>query len=152
MIDSNYSHGRFLAGSLFRRSALLVLAALLSAALFPLHAQVNSVAQKKVLVLHLMRRNDTSTLANERTYQRVLTDGLAGRLDYYSEYVDLARFGADDYQSALRDFLKQKYKGTDFNLILAATGDLRNFLTRYGAELFPKTPVVFSAGDDPNDT
>src|SRR5215470_8126383 len=152
MIDSNHSHGRFLAGSFFCRSALLVLAALLSAALSPLHAQVNNGAQKKVLVLHLMRRNDTSTLANERTYQRVLTYGLAGRLDYYSEYVDLARFGGDDYQGALRDFLKQKYKGVDFNLIIATTDDLRNFLDRYGAELFPHVPVVFARSEETVDT
>ena len=76
-----------------------------------------------------------------------MTDGLAGRLDYYSEYVDLARFGGDDYQSALRDFLRQKYKRTDFDLIIATTDDLRNFLARYRDELFPRTPVVFSSSD-----
>src|SRR5215510_13890515 len=136
MVGSKHSPGRL---------ALLALATLLSAGLSPTRAQVNSGAQKKVLVLHLMRRNDTSTLANERTYQRVLADGLGGRLDYYSEYVDLARFGEDDYQSTLRDFLQQKYKRTDFDLIIATTDDLRNFLVGYGAELFPNTPIVFSS-------
>jgi PAS domain S-box-containing protein len=136
MVDSKHSRGRL---------TLLALAALLSAGLSPTSAQVNNGPQKRVLVLHLMRRNDTSTLANERTYQKVLTDGLAGRLDYYSEYVDLARFGGEDYQGALRDFLKQKYKGTDFDLVIATTDDLRNFLARYGAELFPDTPVVFAS-------
>ncbi len=126
----------------------MALATLLSAGLSLAIAQVNPGAQKRVLVLHLMRRNDTSTLANERTYQKVLTDGLAGRLDYYSEYVDLARFGGDDYQSALRDFLSQKYKRTDFDLIIATTDELRNFLARYRDELFPRTPVVFSSSSD----
>src|SRR5262249_6524650 len=68
-------------------------------------------------------------------------------LDYYSEFIDLARFGAADYQSALRDFLKQKYKGTHFDLLIA-TADLRNFLARYSSEVFPDTPVVFSMSDD----
>src|SRR5262249_19282176 len=143
MVTSNHSH-------FCRLVLLLVLGTILSAALY-LSAQINNDEQKKVLVFHLMRRDDTSTLANDRTYQKVLSDGLAGRLDYYSEYVDLARFGGDDYQSALRDFLKQKYKGTDFDLIIATTADLRNFLARYGAELFPNTPVVFSRGDGPLD-
>src|SRR5262245_56167968 len=127
----------------FHRLALLLGATLLSGGLFTTSAQVSNRAQKRVLTLHLMRRNDTSTLVNERIYQTVLTDELGGRLDYYSEYVDLARFGADDYQAALCEFLRQKYKGTDFDLIIATTDDLRNFLTRYGAELFPNTPVVF---------
>jgi hypothetical protein len=156
MVNSNHSPERFLPSSFFRRLVLLVLATILSTGLSPISAQVNNGSQKngsqkKVLVFHLMRRDDTSVLTNERTYRKVLADGLAGQLDYYSEFVDLARFGADDYQSALRDFLKQKYKATDFDLIIAAN-DLRNFLVRYGAELFPNAPVVFafSAGSVDN--
>src|SRR5262249_10520000 len=49
MIGSKHSPGRL---------ALLALATLLSGGLCPTSAQVNSGAQKKVLVLHLMRRND----------------------------------------------------------------------------------------------
>jgi len=128
---------------------LVVIAALLSLGPSSLLAQHG--AQKKVLVLHLMRRNDTSTAVNERTYQKVLMDGLAGQLDYYSEYVDLARFGGNDYQSALRDFLKEKYKRTTFDLIISTTGDLKDFLVRYGPELFPKIPVVFSRSDEANE-
>src|SRR5262245_63363131 len=133
MVDSNHSHRRFLAGSSFRL-ALLVLMTLLSAGLSPTRAQ-NDGAQKKVLVLHLMRRNDTSTLANERTYQKVLNDGLAGQIDYYSEYVDLARFGGDDYQNALRNFFRQKYKGTDFDVIIANNTKLKNILILYCTDL-----------------
>ena len=128
--------------------ALPALATLLSAVFFPTCAQVGNDAQKKVLVFHLLRRDDTSTVVNERMYRKVLTDGLARQLDYYSEFVDLARFGVDDYQGALRDYLKQKYEGTEFDLIIADDRRLRDFLARYGAELFPNTPVVFSMSDD----
>src|SRR5206468_6915110 len=143
MIILGHSHARFLVSSFFRRLVLLVLATSLSTGLSSICAQVNNGAQKKVLALHLMRSDDTSALANERTYRKVLADGLAGQLDYYSEFVDLARFGVYDYQSALRDFFKQKYKGTDFDLIIAAN-EMRDFLARYGAEVFPNTPVVFA--------
>ena len=150
MVNSNHSHGRFVSNSFFHRWVSLIVATLLVAGLSPICAQDNS-AQKKVLVLHLMRRNDTATLTNERIYQKVLTDGVAGQLDYYSEYVDLARFGGDDYQSALRNFLKQRYKGTDYDVIIATTADMKTFLARYGADLFPHTPVVFSKGDGSSD-
>src|SRR5262245_37123438 len=141
MVDSDNSY-KPAATSFFYRLVLVVLTILLSGVAVTVSAQVNG--QKRVLVLHLMRRNDSSTLANERTYQRVLTNGLGGRLDYYSEYVDLARFGGTDYQGALRDFLEQKYKGTQFDVIIAPTADMRRFLIRNGPELFPNVPVVFS--------
>jgi PAS domain S-box-containing protein len=143
MVNSNHSHERFWVSSLFRRLVLLVLATLLSTGLSPICAQVNNGPQKKVLAFHLMRSDDTSVLTNEGTYRKVLADGLAGQLDYYSEFVDLARFGVVDYQSALRDFFKQKYKGTDFDLIIAVN-EMKDFLVRYGAEVFPNTPVVFA--------
>src|SRR5262245_14645900 len=133
MITSNQSYVRFLARSSFRRLVFLVLATFFSAGLLPVRAQVNNGAQKKVLVFHLMGR-DAATLDFARIYAKELSDGLAGRLDYYSEYIDLARFGGSDYQSAFRDFLKHKYKGTNFDLIIA-NADLRNFLARYGAEV-----------------
>ncbi len=130
------------------RLVLLALMTLLSGGPSLTRAQVNNGQQKRVLVLHLMRRNDTSTLTNDRQYQKVLSDGLHQRLDYYGEYVDLTRFGTDDYQAALRDFLKQKYKGIDFNLVIAVTADMRNFMARFGRQVFPNAPVVFSSSDD----
>src|SRR5262245_24768508 len=104
------------------------------------YAQIPNNAQKKVLVFHPMRRDDAAVRASEQIYQKILSEGLAGQLDYYSEHVDLARFGARGYQKALKDFLKQKYKGTNFDLIIT-TSDLQAFLARYGTEIFSKTPV-----------
>lgn len=129
------------------RLPLLTVAALFFSGISLLHAQTGTEPLKKVLVLHLMRKDEAAAIANETTYQTVLTNGLAGRLDYYSEHVDLARFGDGNYQIPLRDFLKQKYKGTDFDVIIA-TADLRNFLAGHGREVFSQTPVVFAASDD----
>jgi PAS domain S-box-containing protein len=151
MINSNQPRGWFSAVSLRFLPVLAIWVTLLSPDFSALHAQIGNEAQKKVLVFHLMRRDDAAVLANDRVYQKVLTDGLAGQIDYYSEHVDLARFGVTDYRRALRDFLKQKYKGTSFDLIIATTADMKDFLARYGAELFPHTPVVFSLGTDTTD-
>jgi PAS domain S-box-containing protein len=136
------------AGSLLCRLAVPVLAALLTCGQVSASAQMrNTAAQKKVLVLHLMRRDEASAANNERIYRRVLTDALPGQIDYYSEYVDLARFGREDYPVAFRDFLKEKYTGTNFDLIIGITGP-KDFLTQYGPEVFPNAPVVFSMSAD----
>jgi PAS domain S-box-containing protein len=94
-----------------------------------------------------MRSDYPAVTTYDRVYQARLSDALGGQLDYYTEHVDLARFGGSDYPIALRDFLKEKYKGAHFDLIIAVAG-LRNFLARYGAEVFPDTPVIFSISDD----
>jgi signal transduction histidine kinase/ABC-type uncharacterized transport system substrate-binding protein len=127
--------------------ALPLLATSLGVGLPPTSPQTHDGSQKKVLVFHLMRKDDAAVLINERTYQKVLTEGLAGQVDYYSEYVDLARFDGTEYQTAFRDFLKERYKKSDFDVIIA-TADLRNFLARYGADVFPNTPVVFAMSED----
>src|SRR5262245_58637048 len=119
MVNSKHPHNRFFANPLSRGLLLLVLTTFLCAGRTTMNAQVNNVPQKKVLSLLLMRNDDKTTLTHEKTLRDVLTDGLGGRIDYYSEYVDIARFGGDDYQTALRDFLKQKYKGIDFDVIIA---------------------------------
>src|SRR6185436_11599881 len=107
-----------------RRLLLLVFPVLSFVWFSPVHAQVKDGAQKKVLVFYLMRKGATATDTAEEIYQKKLNEGLAGELDYYAEYVDLARFSGGDYQVAFRDFLKQKYRDTHFDLIIA-NADLR---------------------------
>src|SRR5262245_38275320 len=131
----------------YRPLALMVLATLFLGGFSSVLAQGQNSRQKKVLVLYLMRRDGPSTEVLEGIFQKALREGLDGQLDYYAEYVDLARFAGSNYQSTFRDFLKRKYLDTDFDVIIA-NGDLRNFLARYRADLFPNTPVVFSLSED----
>ena len=54
----------------------------------------------------------------ERELPRILEQGL-GRLDYYSEYIDQARFSDQAYQQAFRDFLLLKYQNVRFDAVIA---------------------------------
>ncbi len=109
-------------------------------------AKTDPDAQKRVLVLYATRKDAPSANAFERVFQKTLSDGLGGRLDYYAEYIDVARFPDPEYQAALRDFFRRKYEPQRFDLVLASTNSGFEFVTRYGAELFPGVPVVFSGG------
>jgi hypothetical protein len=80
------------------------------------------------------------------TLEHSLSQGLAGRLDYHAEYIDLARFPDASYQVALRDFIRAKYASYQFDLIIATSTAPLDFVTRYRDELFPGTPLVYSAG------
>lgn len=109
-------------------------------------AQAAQDTQKSVLTVYATRRDAPAAAAHDRAFERILGEALAGRLDYYAEYIDLARFPEPAYQMAVRDFLRSKYKQQRFDLIIATSNATLEFATRYLRDLFPGTPIVFSAG------
>ena len=110
-------------------------------------ADIASAAdQKQVLVLYSTRRDAQIAVVGDRDLPRILERGLSDGVDYYSEYIDQARFSETDYQTAFRDFLRLKYTGKAFDLVIAM-GDIPfEFVTNYRDELFPDAPVVFFNG------
>jgi PAS domain S-box-containing protein len=120
---------------------LLVLGAIIG--LIPASA-IAQVKQMAVLSLYGATRDAPTAAAAEPLFRRILGDGLAGHLDYYPEYLDLARFTEPSYQEALRDFLRSKYKGRRFDLIVATTKEALDFVRVNRDGVFPGTPVVFT--------
>ena len=51
-----------------------------------------------MLVLYSTRRDAQIAVVGERELPRILDRGLEARLDYYSEYIDRARFPEAEYQ------------------------------------------------------
>ena len=130
-----------------------LVACVLVALLYPIgNAQT---PQKSVLVLIAARRNAPWTTVQDNTIRTVLNDGLAGHLDYYAEYLDVMRFPEPDYQLAVRDFLRRKYAGQTFDVVVANTDAMADFVNTYRDELFPGVAVVFiatSPRSEPNST
>ena len=103
--------------------------------------------QKQVLTLYASRRDAQIVVVGDREIPRILANGLAEGLDYYSEFIEQGRFSDPDYQLAFRDFLRLKYKEHAFDLIIAMDSRSVEFVDRNRSELFPDTPVVFFIGD-----
>jgi signal transduction histidine kinase len=99
--------------------------------------------QKRVLVLYSTRRDSQFSMIGERELPRILDGGLARNLDYYAEFVDLSRAPEPEYRTAFRDFLRQKYQGVRFDLVIALQDPAVDFVNDHGDVLFPDTPVVF---------
>ena len=76
-------------------------------------------ARQQVLVLYSTRRDAQIATVGDRELPRILEQGLGGPLDYYSEFIDLARFPDPEYQAGFRDFLRLKYAGYRFDLVIA---------------------------------
>jgi signal transduction histidine kinase len=118
--------------------------ALLVVTVGPAEAQV-AAGQKQVLVLYSTRRDAQIVALGERELPRILDDGLEVAIDYYSEYLDRTRFPDPRYQEAIRDFLRHKYKGQRFDVIIAMQDIALEFVAENRDDLFPGTPVVFYA-------
>lgn len=102
-----------------------------------------AVPQKQVLVLYSTRRDAQIAVVGDRELPRILENRLSASLDYYSEFIDQARFAEIDYQRAFRDFLRLKYTGKTFDLVVAMGDIPYEFLDKYRSALFPDAPVVF---------
>jgi signal transduction histidine kinase len=99
--------------------------------------------QRKVLVLYSTGRDAAISLTSERQMPRLLDAGLDRHLDYHAEYLDAGRFPDRAYQAGFRDFLRLKYSGIRFDLVIAILDVSIQFLEKYRAELFPDTPILF---------
>ncbi|HJZ76044.1 MAG TPA: ABC transporter substrate binding protein [Vicinamibacterales bacterium] len=99
--------------------------------------------QKHVLALYATRRDAQIAIVGDRELPRILEYDLAADVDYYSEFIDQSRFSSIDYQSAFRDFLRLKYAGKAFDLVVAMGDTPLEFLRAYRDLLFPDVPVVF---------
>ena len=101
--------------------------------------------QKTVLVLQVLRQESLPSIVLDRATRRALMDGLDGRLDYYAEYLDLARISDPNFPSVFADYLARKYAGTTFDVVLALSPSVYEFLNQAGSTLFTGVPVVYYA-------
>ena len=95
---------------------------------------------KKVLALHVVRRDSP---AFDDTFRSGLSRAVSGPLDYYSEYIDLARLGDERYHTALRNYLRERYVTDGVDLVIASGPSVVSFLSR-DRTLFESVPIVFT--------
>src|SRR5262245_28573273 len=101
--------------------------------------------QKTVLVLYSTRRDAEISVIGENELPRILDSGLDRNLDYYSEFIDVTRFPDAAYQRAFGDFIRQKYQGVTFDLVIAIQDVAVEFLNRNRARLFADAPELVLA-------
>jgi signal transduction histidine kinase len=120
--------------------AILVLAAMFELADVPVWAQTS---QKHVLVLYATRRDAQIALIGDREIPRILDAALEDGVDYHSEYIDRARFGSSDYRKAFGSFLRSKYNGQQFDVVIAMQDVALDLVVDNRDALFASTPIVF---------
>jgi signal transduction histidine kinase len=109
-------------------------------------AAAGQESQKRVLVLHDLRRDSAVAAGMEDVYRRILAAALGAQLDYYSEYVDQYRFAQPEYQTALRAYLRGRYAKSPPHVVIATTTATLRLARTANEDLFPGVPIVFHAG------
>jgi signal transduction histidine kinase len=99
---------------------------------------------KQVLVVYSTRRDAQIVAIGERELPLILDRGL-GHVDYYSEYIDQARFPDTSYQAAFRNFLLLKYQNIRFDAIIAVQDAALELVSAARNELSSDAPIVFFA-------
>jgi signal transduction histidine kinase len=102
--------------------------------------------QKRVLAIYSTRRDSLISDAAERVITARLEGAWGAHLDYYTEYIDPARFPDADFR-AFGEFMQHKYPGLQPDVVLAFEGSAIEFVTRYRERLFPAAPVIFFTRD-----
>jgi signal transduction histidine kinase len=104
---------------------------------------------KQVLVLNSTRLDEQFSVVTEREVPKLLAEGLEEGVDYYPEYFDFLRFPQPEYESVYRDFLRLKYEGRRFDLLILMGDSAVDFMSRERNVLFGGTPVVFYSHKPP---
>jgi signal transduction histidine kinase len=98
--------------------------------------------QRQVLALYSVRPDATVVTIGERELPKLLSAGISGTLDYYSEFLDQARY-AERYDQVFREYLAQKYADHQLDLVLAMDHDALAFVAKHRTDLFDDVPIVF---------
>ncbi len=97
----------------------------------------------RALVLYSDERLLPANVVFDHSLRTNLQAGASKRIEFYSEFLDVARFSGEAQQEHQRNFLREKYRDYPPDLVIAISGPAVAFLMRYRASLFTEAPVVY---------
>jgi hypothetical protein len=92
-----------------------------------------SSATRRVVLLFGERPELPGLALLQADLVRTLTSNSADRIEIYNEAMDLSRFGSNNYQPLLRDFLRTKYADKKIDVAIAILSPSLEFLLNYGS-------------------
>src|SRR5438045_9108510 len=67
-----------------------------------------------------------------------------GQVNFYNASVENPRFDEAVYQESLAETLRRGYAGVRFDVVVASTFPVLQFVMRYRDQMFPGVPIVFT--------
>jgi PAS domain-containing protein len=108
-------------------------------------------SHQRVLVLYSDERLLPANIIMDEAIRAAFAAGTKNRVDFYSEFLDVARFPGEEQKQRQRDFFRDKYRERPLDLVIAVSGGALVFLAEHRAELFAGVPIVYcSVAGDPH--
>src|SRR5271165_735512 len=104
---------------------------------------------QRVLVLYSDERLLPANIIVDEAIRATFAVGTNNRIEFYSEFLDVARFPGEEEQQRQRDFFRDKYRERPPDLVIAVSGGALVFLAKHRPDLFAGVPIVYCpvAGD-----
>jgi GAF domain-containing protein/ABC-type uncharacterized transport system substrate-binding protein len=100
---------------------------------------------KKILILFSYQSLTPGFLEWDESIRSVLKGTAAEPLEFYTEFLDLARFPDKVYLQSMVSFLQKKYRVKKLDLLMPVGPLAFHFLVDHGNTIFPGAPTVFCA-------
>ncbi len=104
--------------------------------------------EKTVLFLSGERGNLPSVRELEQSVRQTFHASTAPEVELFPEYLDFARFPAEQHAANDVNYLRDRYAGKKIDLVMTVTGFALEFAIAHREELFPGVPIVFFAADE----
>ena len=124
-----------------------LVAGLFAAALLagtPVQAAAQAGASKQVLLVYSHEREMSMYTGFDHILRSRLQAGKSP-IEFYTEYLDLIRFGEHDQRQKSVDYLTVKYSAQQIDLIITVGSLAFDFILEHGDAIFPGVPVVFTS-------
>jgi PAS domain S-box-containing protein len=109
------------------------------------------VPRQRVLVLYSDERLLPANIIMDEAIRAAFAAGTKNPIEFYSEFLDVARFPGEEQQQRQVDFFRDKYRALPPDLVIAVSGGALVFLTNHRVELFAGVPIVYcSVTGDPH--
>src|SRR5271167_332068 len=104
---------------------------------------------QRVLVLYSDERLLPANIIVDEAIRAAFAAATKKRVEFYSEFLDVARFPGEEQQQRQGDFFRGKYRERPPDLVFAVSGGALVFLAEHRAQLFSGVPIVYCsfAGD-----
>ena len=113
----------------------------------PCNSAEGTQEHKRVLILYSFEKEIATFGDFDRALRDKLNSSRTSRIDYYTEYLDLARFPNALHEKALVDSLAEKYSDMNIDLVVPVNLPAVEFTRKYEERLFGAAPIVFSVMD-----
>jgi signal transduction histidine kinase len=108
-------------------------------------ADVQAATPKRALLIYSHEREMAMYASFDRALLTRLQTNTSTPVEFYTEYLDLMRFGDPQYRQTSVNYLRVKYADLQIDVIVAAGSLAFDFLREYSEAIFPNAPIVFTS-------